>query len=194
MGNAAIVKQRQRVLLEQYNKNPHALVSNVVLRARSLKQLHQLVGSSIPIDTFKNGLEMIGCDVENELFSPLIEFLTPMDKTQVWLASKRGDLNTVRRAIELQGFPIQLQDAFNNTILYYACLCGHIDIVHYAFTRQAKSIPPAELDRCTINALSNDIRLYLQQKKTYQQVIAASNQKEQQDENDTMGLAMFLVG
>ena len=44
---------------------------------------------------------------------------------------KRGETDQVRQLIEKEDVNLNIRDCWDSTPLYYACLCGHIELVEY---------------------------------------------------------------
>ncbi|KAF0974926.1 hypothetical protein FDP41_006031 [Naegleria fowleri] len=53
---------------------------------------------------------------------------------------------------------LELADVYGNTLLYYACLCGHLQLVHFLSEKGARD---DKFHRCYMNALSLNIRKLL---------------------------------
>lgn len=57
------------------------------------------------------------------------------------------------------GADINCKDQWDSTPLYYACLCGHIEIVQLLMSHGAKCSPATfEGERCLYGALTNEIK------------------------------------
>lgn len=46
-----------------------------------------------------------------------------------------GNLDKVRHWLEEKQFPIDQQDFYSNTVLYYSCLCNHPPLAAYLMER-----------------------------------------------------------
>ncbi|KAJ8301171.1 hypothetical protein KUTeg_020158 [Tegillarca granosa] len=75
-----------------------------------------------------------------------------MDRHELLLSCRKGDLEKVQYLVEQKEVEINIRDNWDSTPLYYACLCGHRSIV-----RNVKLIPLMEKGVYT-GALTNDIR------------------------------------
>lgn len=71
-------------------------------------------------------------------------------------ACKKGALAVVKRHVD-EGADLGVVDGHGNYALYWACLCGHIDIVRFLLSRGARDLD----GRCYDNALNTDIRAVL---------------------------------
>ncbi|OQS04478.1 hypothetical protein THRCLA_20872 [Thraustotheca clavata] len=82
----------------------------------------------------------------------------------IWFACKMGKIELVKSTVQ-NNSRWHERDGFDNIPLYYACLCGHSDIVEFllsTYKQQNISLPEAERLRCATNALSGDIKRMLQ--------------------------------
>jgi ankyrin repeat and BTB/POZ domain-containing protein 1 len=65
----------------------------------------------------------------------------------------------IRDLIEKEDVSINIRDKWDSTPLYYACLCGHIELVEYLLTKGAKcDLKTFDGERCHYGALTNAIR------------------------------------
>eukprot|EP00160_Parvularia_atlantis_P013183 Unigene2735_Nuclearia_a/m.8473 Unigene2735_Nuclearia_a/g.8473 ORF Unigene2735_Nuclearia_a/g.8473 Unigene2735_Nuclearia_a/m.8473 type:complete len:266 (-) Unigene2735_Nuclearia_a:127-924(-) len=111
----------------------------------------------------------------------LVSTLDLADET-IFVAAREGDLAAVRCAsaraavtsssrirrhlVEHAHAPINAQDAFNGTPLYYACLCGHQGVVEYLLEMGARCDENTfEGVRCFYGALTNGIKRLLKEHK-----------------------------
>ena len=82
----------------------------------------------------------------------------------VWDACRRGDLPLLRNLVEGQGHDINRLDRWDASPLYYACLCGHTEVVQYLLNHGARCEANSwDGERCFYVALSDNIRRLLQQ-------------------------------
>ncbi|XP_029636543.1 ankyrin repeat and BTB/POZ domain-containing protein 1-like [Octopus sinensis] len=82
-----------------------------------------------------------------------------MDVEQLFLSCRIGDLKTVEYLVDEKDVEINIHDKWDSTPLYYACLCGHIDVVYFLLTRGAKCERNTfDGERCLYGALNNEIR------------------------------------
>ncbi len=65
----------------------------------------------------------------------------------------------LRRLIEIEDVDLNLRDKWDSTPLYYACLCGHIELVQYLLSRGARcEANTFDGERCQYGALTDQIR------------------------------------
>ena len=88
---------------------------------------------------------------------------------------KQGKQNLVEGLLR-QGINLNGVDIHGNTMLYYACLCGHFGLVHFLSEKGARDCKHA---RCYLNALSLSIRRLL---KTYNNYSFATMKKASDEE------------
>ncbi|XP_071181799.1 uncharacterized protein [Mytilus edulis] len=75
-----------------------------------------------------------------------------------------GDVSAIRRSIEGKGLNVNTTDAWDNTPLYLACLCGHLSAVKYLLQNGARyDTNSVDSQRCFLSSLTNDIRQVLKQ-------------------------------
>ncbi|CAK9290323.1 unnamed protein product [Gordionus sp. m RMFG-2023] len=82
-----------------------------------------------------------------------------MDLNKFFNSCKIGDFDKVKYLVEHKEIDLNIKDSFDSTPLYYACLCGHIDIVKYLLQNGAKcEVDTFQGERCLYGALSDRIR------------------------------------
>ncbi|XP_003740768.1 ankyrin repeat and BTB/POZ domain-containing protein 1 [Galendromus occidentalis] len=82
-----------------------------------------------------------------------------MDINELLLACRRGDLEKVRYLVEKKEVPLCIRDKWDSTPLYYACYCGHKEIVQYLLANGAKcEANTFDGERCIYGALTDEIR------------------------------------
>ncbi|CAM9107052.1 unnamed protein product [Ectocarpus sp. 6 AP-2014] len=77
-------------------------------------------------------------------------------------AGKRGDISALKGIAD--SVDLRRNDDFGRNALYYACLCGHVHAAHFVVVRaygDVEGIPQKERRECRMNALSEEIRRYL---------------------------------
>nr|CAB3219665.1 ankyrin repeat and BTB/POZ domain-containing protein 1 [Phallusia mammillata] len=93
-----------------------------------------------------------------------------MKMTSQWhlfTCCKTGDLKQLRYLCE-EEVDLNIRDCWDSTPLYYACLCGHIEIVEFLLNKGAKCVENTfDGERCLYGALTNDIKCLL---KSWKQV------------------------
>ncbi|CAM9840686.1 unnamed protein product [Ectocarpus sp. 4 AP-2014] len=77
-------------------------------------------------------------------------------------AGKRGDIPALKDIAD--SVDLRRNDDFGRNALYYSCLCGHVHAAHFVVVRaygDVEGIPQKERRECRMNALSEEIRRYL---------------------------------
>ena len=129
---------------------------------------------------------------DDDSFRRRLRLYQHYDARNFWRSAKSGVLQSVMHHVEDMEQPISERDNFDNTAIYYACLCGHTDIVAYLLNRHEQGehhLSPDERDRCTTNALNAETKLILQQHRkchfsyqNYQERAAKRKQQKAEDE------------
>lgn len=87
----------------------------------------------------------------------------PSHHYDLFCAAKAGDLEAVRRYVEVEGRDVNAR-SFDASPLFYACLCGHQDVVEYLLSQGAICDENTfDGERCAYGALTDAIRLLLKQ-------------------------------
>ncbi|KAK3746292.1 hypothetical protein RRG08_065812 [Elysia crispata] len=82
-----------------------------------------------------------------------------MDIQDLFHSCKLGDLHRVQYLVEVKEVEVDVRDKWDSTPLYYACLCGHRDIVEFLLKKGAKcEANTFDGERCLYGALTDDIR------------------------------------
>ncbi|XP_068237792.1 ankyrin repeat and BTB/POZ domain-containing protein 1-like [Palaemon carinicauda] len=77
---------------------------------------------------------------------------------------KQGHLEEVRILVEQRDVDVNIRDKWDSTPLYYACLCGHQQVVEYLIGVGARcEANTFDGERCLYGALTDDIRRVLTQ-------------------------------
>ncbi|XP_072025674.1 ankyrin repeat and BTB/POZ domain-containing protein 1-like isoform X2 [Amphiura filiformis] len=80
-------------------------------------------------------------------------------KSEVFHCCKVGDLQRVQYLVEVKEVELNIRDKFDSTPLYYACLCGHKDLVQYLLECGARcEAKTFDGERCLYGALTDEIR------------------------------------
>ncbi|KAG2374670.1 hypothetical protein C9374_010414 [Naegleria lovaniensis] len=98
---------------------------------------------------------------------------------------KKGDLQKVKSLLNLS--ELETPDSFGNTLLYYACLCGHLQLVHFLSELGARD---DKYKRCYINALSLNVRSLL---KVYNKYSNEETHKEDVEDEESSSLQSFML-
>ncbi|XP_056001125.1 ankyrin repeat and BTB/POZ domain-containing protein 1-like [Ostrea edulis] len=82
-----------------------------------------------------------------------------MDTHELFMSCRRGDLSKLKYLIEQKELELNVRDKWDSTPLYYACLCGHKDVVQYLLENGARcEANTFDGERCLYGALNNEIR------------------------------------
>ncbi|XP_062595032.1 ankyrin repeat and BTB/POZ domain-containing protein 1-like [Saccostrea cucullata] len=82
-----------------------------------------------------------------------------MDTHELFMSCRRGDLQKLKYLVEQKEVELNLRDKWDSTPLYYACLCGHKDVVQYLLENGARcEANTFDGERCLYGALNNEIR------------------------------------
>ncbi|EFC48431.1 predicted protein [Naegleria gruberi] len=106
--------------------------------------------------------------------------LSPM--SDIYSFCKVGDLNKIRSIIKTSD--LDRPDRYGNTPLYYACLCGHLQVVKYLSDLGARD---DKFARCYWNALSLPVRHLLKVYNKYggpTQVKKAQKKTEEEEDEE----------
>ncbi|XP_035676071.1 ankyrin repeat and BTB/POZ domain-containing protein 1-like [Branchiostoma floridae] len=103
-----------------------------------------------------------------------------MDLHELFLACRKGDLSRVKHLVEQKEVDLNVRDRWDSTPLYYACLCGHEDLVEYLLDKGARcEANTFDGERCLYGALNDRIRNML---KNYKQVTSQTLRRDNYDE------------
>nr|XP_033782147.1 ankyrin repeat and BTB/POZ domain-containing protein 1 isoform X2 [Geotrypetes seraphini] len=103
-----------------------------------------------------------------------------MDTSDLFTSCKKGDVFRVRYLVEQRDVELNVRDKWDSTPLYYACLCGHEELVRYLLASGAKcEANTFDGERCLYGALDDTIRRLL---KDYKQITAKCMQRDYYDD------------
>ncbi|XP_039629168.1 ankyrin repeat and BTB/POZ domain-containing protein 1 isoform X1 [Polypterus senegalus] len=103
-----------------------------------------------------------------------------MDTNDLFTSCRKGDVSRVRYLVEQRDVELNVRDKWDSTPLYYACLCGHEELVQYLLANGSKcEANTFDGERCLYGALSDTIRRLL---KEYKQITAKSMQRDYYDD------------
>ncbi|XP_071960285.1 ankyrin repeat and BTB/POZ domain-containing protein 1-like [Antedon mediterranea] len=98
-------------------------------------------------------------------------------KAELFLCCKAGDLYQVKYLLEKKEVDVNIRDTWDSTPLYYACLCGHLDVVRYLLDNGARcEAKTFDGERCIYGALTDEIRDVL---KGYKAVNTGSRKRDE---------------
>lgn len=84
------------------------------------------------------------------------------NKNDIFSSCRRGDLDRVRYLTEEKEIHLNVRDQWDSTPLYYACLCGHTELVLYLLENGARcDANTFDGERCIYGALTDQIRKIL---------------------------------
>ncbi|XP_063797251.1 ankyrin repeat and BTB/POZ domain-containing protein 1 isoform X2 [Pseudophryne corroboree] len=88
--------------------------------------------------------------------------------------------HSIRYLVEQRDVELNVRDKWDSTPLYYACLCGHEELVRYLLSNGARcEVNTFDGERCLYGALSDTIRRVL---KEYKQITAKCMQRDYYDD------------
>uniref|UniRef100_A0A671TDD5 Ankyrin repeat and BTB/POZ domain-containing protein 1 n=1 Tax=Sinocyclocheilus anshuiensis TaxID=1608454 RepID=A0A671TDD5_9TELE len=103
-----------------------------------------------------------------------------MDAVDLFSSCRKGDIARVRYLVEQRDVELNIRDKWDSTPLYYACLCGHEELVQYLLANGAKcEANTFDGERCLYGALSDPIRRLL---KEYKCITAKAMQRDYYDQ------------
>lgn len=87
-----------------------------------------------------------------------------MDVHELFASCRKGDICRVRYLVEHRDVDLNVRDKWDSTPLYYACLCGHEELVQYLLASGAKcEANTFDGERCMYGSLSDQIRRLLKE-------------------------------
>ncbi|XP_038068781.1 ankyrin repeat and BTB/POZ domain-containing protein 1-like [Patiria miniata] len=88
------------------------------------------------------------------------------EKSEAFLCCKTGDLAKLQYLVETKEVEVNIRDEWDSTLLYYACLCGHKEVVSYLLDNGAQcEARTFDGERCLYGALTDEIRDMLKSRK-----------------------------
>uniref|UniRef100_A0A5S6R5G3 BTB domain-containing protein n=1 Tax=Trichuris muris TaxID=70415 RepID=A0A5S6R5G3_TRIMR len=85
-----------------------------------------------------------------------------MDLQELFRSCRTGDLEKLKYLVEERDIMVNVRDKWDSTPLYYACLCGHYDVVEYLLRLGAKcQANTFDGERCLYSALNPEIKQLL---------------------------------
>lgn len=102
-----------------------------------------------------------------------------MDAYDLFTSCRKGDIWRVRYLVEQRDVELNVRDKWDSTPLYYACHCGHEELVQYLLANGAKcEANTFDGERCMYGSLSDSIRRLL---KEYKCISAKTMQRDYYD-------------
>ncbi|XP_062970913.1 ankyrin repeat and BTB/POZ domain-containing protein 1 isoform X5 [Cynocephalus volans] len=103
-----------------------------------------------------------------------------MDTSDLFTSCRKGDVGRVRYLLEQRDVEVNVRDKWDSTPLYYACLCGHEELVLYLLANGARcEANTFDGERCLYGALNDAIRRALRE---YKQVTASCRRRDYYDD------------
>uniref|UniRef100_A0A8C8YWZ7 Ankyrin repeat and BTB/POZ domain-containing protein 1 n=1 Tax=Prolemur simus TaxID=1328070 RepID=A0A8C8YWZ7_PROSS len=103
-----------------------------------------------------------------------------MDTSELFASCRKGDVGRVRYLLEQRDVEVNVRDKWDSTPLYYACLCGHEELVLYLLANGARcEANTFDGERCLYGALSDAIRRALRE---YKQVTSSCRRRDYYDD------------
>ncbi|XP_029291024.1 ankyrin repeat and BTB/POZ domain-containing protein 1 [Cottoperca gobio] len=89
-----------------------------------------------------------------------------MDVSDLFSSCKKGDICRVRYLVEQRDVDLNVRDKWDSSPLYYACLCGHDELVQYLLASGAKcEANTFDGERCMYCCLNDSLRHLLKEYK-----------------------------
>nr|XP_057906715.1 ankyrin repeat and BTB/POZ domain-containing protein 1 isoform X1 [Doryrhamphus excisus] len=89
-----------------------------------------------------------------------------MDAYDLFSSCRKGDICRVRYLVEQRDVDLNVRDKWDSSPLYYACLCGHEELVQYLLASGAKcEANTFDGERCLYGSLNDSIRRVLKEYK-----------------------------
>ncbi|KAK1898288.1 Ankyrin repeat and BTB/POZ domain containing protein 1 [Dissostichus eleginoides] len=88
-----------------------------------------------------------------------------MDVSDLFSSCKKGDICRVRYLVEQRDVDLNVRDNWDSSPLYYACLCGHDELVQYLLASGASEANTFDGERCLYCCLNDSVRRLLKDYK-----------------------------
>uniref|UniRef100_A0A3Q3XES8 Ankyrin repeat and BTB/POZ domain-containing protein 1 n=1 Tax=Mola mola TaxID=94237 RepID=A0A3Q3XES8_MOLML len=89
-----------------------------------------------------------------------------MDVYDLFSSCRKGDVCRVRHLVENRDVDLNVRDKWDSTPLYYACLCGHEELVQYLLASGAKcEANTFDGERCMYGSLNDSVQRLLKEYK-----------------------------
>lgn len=103
-----------------------------------------------------------------------------MDKRDLFFSCKTGDLSRIQYLVEEKDVNLHVRDKWGGTPLYYACLCGHYEVVLYLLQNGVQcDANTFDGERCLYGALTDNIRHLL---RNFKIISAITMRRDHYDE------------
>ncbi|XP_005223221.1 ankyrin repeat and BTB/POZ domain-containing protein 1 isoform X1 [Bos indicus x Bos taurus] len=80
-----------------------------------------------------------------------------MDTCDLFSSCRKGDVGRVRYLLEQRDVEVNVRDKWDSTPLYYACLCGHEELVLYLLAHGPPSRVSRELENLAVPELPREV-------------------------------------
>ncbi|XP_059352345.1 ankyrin repeat and BTB/POZ domain-containing protein 1-like isoform X2 [Daphnia carinata] len=103
-----------------------------------------------------------------------------MDLRELFLSCRTGNLKKIKYLVEHKEVDLNVRDRWDSTPLYYACLCGHVELAEYLLDSGARcEAQTFDGERILYGALTNEIRNKLKNYKVISSSVVVRDEYEE---------------
>ncbi|XP_046653588.1 ankyrin repeat and BTB/POZ domain-containing protein 1-like isoform X1 [Daphnia pulicaria] len=103
-----------------------------------------------------------------------------MDLRELFLSCRSGNLKRIKYLVEQKEVDLNVRDRWDSTPLYYACLCGHVELAEYLLDHGALcEAQTFDGERILYGALTNEIRNKLRNYKVLSSRVVVRDEYEE---------------
>ncbi|KAK4025082.1 ankyrin repeat and BTB/POZ domain-containing protein 1 [Daphnia magna] len=103
-----------------------------------------------------------------------------MDLRELFLSCRSGNLKKIKYLVEHKEVDLNVRDRWDSTPLYYACLCGHVELAEYLLDNGAQcEAQTFDGERILYGALTNEIRNKLKNYKVISSSVVVRDEYEE---------------
>nr|CAH0100088.1 unnamed protein product [Daphnia galeata] len=103
-----------------------------------------------------------------------------MDLRELFLSCRSGNLKKIKYLVEQKEVDLNVRDRWDSTPLYYACLCGHVELAEYLLDSGAQcKAQTFDGERILYGALTNEIRNKLKNYKVISSRVVVRDEYEE---------------
>ncbi|KAI9555576.1 hypothetical protein GHT06_018091 [Daphnia sinensis] len=123
-----------------------------------------------------------------------------MDLRELFLSCRSGNLKKIKYLVEHKEVDLNVRDRWDSTPLYYACLCGHVELAEYLLDNGARcEAQTFDGERILYGALTNEIRNKLRNYKVISSSVVVRDEYEEflrklLDVGDYSDFSFYLQG